>query len=124
MQFVQFLGDYSRKQQTEKPQAMVVQALAALMVGNQTKKLTVQEVTVAVNQLCVDRGAAESSAKAVGALLRSVGFKPTRTGDGYRFTVARRELEVLLAKYPMPPDEAVPGQIRDDFQAGQVALVN
>jgi hypothetical protein len=63
LQFVQFLGDYSRKQQTEKPQAVVVEALAGLMMGNQTQKLTVREVTVAVNKLCVDRGAAESSAK-------------------------------------------------------------
>ena len=124
MQFVQFLGDYSRKQQTEKPQAVVVEALAGLMIGHQTRKLTVQEVTVAVNKLCVERGAAELSAKAVGALLRSVGFKPTRTGNGYRITVACRELEALLAKYPTPPDEAIPGQIRDDFHSEEGALVN
>jgi hypothetical protein len=99
-QFVQFLSDYGRKQQTEKPQAVVVEALAGLMIDAHTKKLTVQEVTDAVNRICVGRGATELSAKAVGGLLRSMGFKPTRTSDGYQITVGRGNLQALEVKYP------------------------
>jgi hypothetical protein len=107
-QLVEFLSDYGRKQQTEKPQGIVIEALAHLMGAVKTGKFTVQAVTEEVNRRCAEGGTAELSAKAVGALLRSVGFKPTRTGEGYRITVGRRDLEALQEKYPVPDDAAVP----------------
>lgn len=121
-QLVQFLSDYGRKQQTEKPQILVVEALAYLMNELQTGKFTVQAVTDEVNRRCAERGTAETSAKTVGALLRSVGFKPTRTGEGYRITVRRGELEALQAKYPVICDDAIPVTLAE--LAAEGALVN
>ena len=119
---MQFLSDYGRKQQTEKPQILVVEALAYLMNELQTGKFTVQAVTDEVNRRCAERGTAETSAKTVGALLRSVGFKPTRTGEGYRITVRRGELEALQAKYPVICDDAIPVTLAE--LAAEGALVN
>jgi hypothetical protein len=107
-QFVQFLSEYGRTQQTEKPQAVVVDALVNLMGALSNGKFTVQEVTNAVNLICADRGTAEMSAKTVGALLRSVGFRPTRKASGYRIPVGRKELEALQSKYPPAPDDVEP----------------
>jgi hypothetical protein len=64
-QLVEFLTAYGREQQTEKPQALIVEAIANLTKENQTT-LLVQKVANEANKLRMERGVEEEelSAKA------------------------------------------------------------
>ena len=56
----------------------------------------------------------EHSAKEVGGWLRSLGFHPTRVGEGYQFKVHPEYLEKLVSKY----------QFVEDSEEADVAMGN
>jgi hypothetical protein len=123
-EFVEFLSDYGRAQQTEKPQVVVVEALGGLMADADTKKFTVKEVTEAVNRISLERGGIELTAKAVGGLLRSIGFRPTRTSEGFRLTIQRRGLQVLQGKYAPALSGTESEMVPPTFEPEEQATVN
>ena len=97
--FVAFLNGYGTTERSQRPQGLVVEAIRRLTNGN-GNSLAVKEVAERASQIDADGGTGKSiSSKRAGALIRSLGFKTHRTGDGYRFTVPAERLAELIEKY-------------------------
>jgi hypothetical protein len=66
--------------------------------------LTVKAVTDPANALIQERGDNQIGPRRVGGILRSMGFKPQRARDGYRFSPDHKRIEELVEKYAPKPE--------------------
>lgn len=120
-EFLEFLVEFGQEDRAERPQSLVVEALRHCMevrdgglevvndliaAGDPAAAnfsgdpyLTVKGITEQVNYYIKERGGNPMAAKRVGGILRSLGFKPQRARDGYRFTPDPKRVEELVEKY-------------------------
>jgi hypothetical protein len=61
--------------------------------------LSVKAITDRANLLIQNRGSNQMSPKRVGGLVRSMGFKPQKARDGYRFSPDPKRIQELVEKY-------------------------
>ncbi len=117
-EYLRFLFEFGREDRAERPQSVVVEAIRELsneleanrdmyveLNSERPNHLTVRAVTERVNVLIADRGGNQIGPKRVGGIIRSLGFKPQRARDGYRFSPDPKRTEELVEKY-VPKAEA------------------
>lgn len=104
--FLDFLSERGAEERSERPQAVVVEAIKELVkfddaaLAPSDGQLTVKSVTDRANKINETRGMGEAmSAKKVGGIIRSLGFKPKRKQEGYMFPVNPKRLAELVGKY-------------------------
>jgi hypothetical protein len=98
-QFLEYLRSYGSEQKQLKPQALVIEALLHF-VSKGENTLSVSDVTKWCNLTRAEReGVDDWKPKRVGALLRSMGFRPERKNNGYQVYVEPKRLEQLVEEY-------------------------
>jgi hypothetical protein len=127
-EYLRFLSEFGQEDRAERPQSVVVEAirdLAAEMEDNRKMiaelqavgdpsvaeassdsctYLTVKAVTEQANILIKERGGNLLGPKRVGGIIRSLGFKPQRARDGYRFSPDPERIKDLVEKYVPKPE--------------------
>jgi hypothetical protein len=116
-EYLRFLSEFGREDRAERPQAAVVEATRDLLAeieaepelypqfDDQTPPyLLVKSIADRASVLLQARGGNQLGAKRVGGIIRSLGFKPTRARDGYRFRPDPKRLEELVEKYVPKPE--------------------
>jgi hypothetical protein len=117
-EFLRFLSDFGQEDRAERPQSVVVEAirdLSAEIEGNRDmyaqmnteppNYLTVKAVSDRASALIGERGGNPIGPKRVGGILRSMGFKPQRAREGYKFSPDPKRIEELVGKYVPKPEE-------------------
>jgi len=116
-EYLRFLSEFGQEDRAERPQSVVVEAMRDLIAeieGNRDwyaelsteppNFLTVKAVTDRANALIQERGGNQIGPKRVGGILRSMGLKPQRARDGYRFSPDPNCIAQLVEKYVPKPD--------------------
>jgi hypothetical protein len=122
-EYLRFLSDFGQQDRAERPQSVIVEAIRDLTAEMEDNRnliaelkangdasgaelssdsctyLTVKAVTDRANILIQERGGQRLGPKRVGGIIRSVGFKPQRARDGYRFSPDPKRIEELVEKY-------------------------
>jgi hypothetical protein len=96
---INFMGESASEERLERPQAIIVEAIKRLVQQKGTL-LTVKSVadeTLYVSQEIAD--GIPINPKQSGLLIRSLGFKPHRTREGYKFSVDDQHLSELVERY-------------------------
>jgi hypothetical protein len=97
--FVAFLEASERDDRSDRPEAVVVEAIRRLVERGQPT-LSVKDVALYAEEVSEDWAPGQSfHARRVGHLVRSLGFKPERTRTGYQFRVDSDQLKCLIEKY-------------------------
>jgi hypothetical protein len=115
--YLRFLSEFGQEDRAERPQSVVVEAMRDLVVQVEENcevytqlntepptHLTVKAVADRANALLQERGGNQMGPKRVGGILRSMGFKPQRARDGYRFSPDRKRIDELVEKYVPKPE--------------------
>ena len=115
-QFLNFLAERGAEERSERPQAVVVEAIKALVdeetsmkgcSGGGDRSFTVKRVADRSNKIIQETGAGEEmTAKRVGRIVRSLGFRPERKERGFTFRVDAKRLAEVGEKYLPKPREA------------------
>lgn len=98
---VAFLEKHATEERLERPQALVVEAIRSLIQTN-GNILRVKGVANEAKRLIEEgewEGGSALSEKRTGSLVRSLGFKPGRTREGYKFEVDQTRLAELVERY-------------------------
>lgn len=97
---VAFLGQHAEEQRAERPQSVIVEAIRMALGAQDQANIAIKDVAMRASETgCtwgIDGG---FSPKRVGHLVRSLGFHPARTRDGYQFRVTQNELAELMRRY-------------------------
>ena len=116
-EYLRFLSEFGQEDRAERPQSVVVEAMRDLAADVRqnaelyaelkvdTNHLTVKAVTDRVNEIMQNRGGNQIGPKRVGGILRSMGFKPQRARDGYKFLLDHKRIEDLVEKYVPKTEE-------------------
>ncbi len=98
---VAFLEKHATEERLERPQALVVEAIRRL-IQTDGNILRVKGVANEAQRLIEEgewEGGSAPSEKRTGSLVRSLGFKPGRTREGYKFEVDQTRLAELVERY-------------------------
>jgi hypothetical protein len=111
-EYLKFLSEFGEEDRSERPQSVIVEAihdLSSELAADPERyaqlniealgHLSVKAVTDHANRLIQNRGGNQMSPKRAGGIIRSLGFKPKRTRDGYRFLADPQRIEDLVTKY-------------------------
>ena len=97
---VAFLAQHADEQRAERPQAVIVEAIRIEMSSLEKIDLGVKDLAIRASVVAsgwsIEGG---FSPKRCGHLVRSLGFHPVRTREGYRFPVTKKELAELIFRY-------------------------
>ena len=116
-EYLRFLSEFGQEDRAERPQSVVVEAISDLLAEIEANRdlhaqigagppsyLTVKAVADRANAFIQERGGNQIGPKRVGAILRSMGIKPQRAREGYRFSPDRKRIEELVEKYVPKPE--------------------
>jgi hypothetical protein len=107
-ELVKYFSRQGKRDKSQRPQALVLESIRRLMdkdAADTSAKpdglLAVKDVAAMVSSVSEDWGQGKESlsAKAAGAMIRSLGFKAERTMYGYKFLVDPEKLAELLDRY-------------------------
>jgi hypothetical protein len=101
--FVEFLEESEADDRSNRPEAVVVEAIRRLVEKGQST-LSVKDVALHAEEVSEDWAPGQSfHARRVGHLVRSLGFQPQRTRKGYQFQADSDKLKSLIEKYGPEP---------------------